>query len=230
MVRYRRWFEITIGFWIFILAFPIFSLEAPKDLLGQALDAKREGDYDTAMEFLERCIQEGFRVHDAYYEMGLILLERKEYKRAFTISEKAIQAFEEYLEKNPQDHWSFFRLGYIHEIRSESPLVSEWIQAEEALQKALSLSPRNSLYLLHLGFVYYRMKEYQKAEETMLLALSEEPGNVEIHYFLALVLKAQGKKEEAKREFRFVVEHASSEYRNYESARRELARLERTER
>ncbi|MGC8777333.1 MAG: tetratricopeptide repeat protein, partial [Candidatus Caldatribacteriaceae bacterium] len=176
----------------------------------------------------EECVQKGFRVHEAYYEMGLILLEKGEYRRALAVSEKAVQAFEEYLAKNPEDHWSWLRLGYIHEVRSEAPSINEWARAKEALEKAVNLSPQNPLYLLHLGFVYYRMKDNERAEENLRLALSLQPDNVEIHYFLALVLKTRGKNEEAREEFRFVVEHGSSEYQNYDAAKKELARLERT--
>ncbi|MEN3189152.1 MAG: tetratricopeptide repeat protein, partial [Atribacterota bacterium] len=205
-------------------------LEHHVDLVEQALNAKTEGDYTRAMALLEQCVQEGVRLHDAYYEMGLILLEKGEYRKALSISGKAVQAFWKHLAENPEDHWSWLRLGYIHELRSEAPTINEWQKALMALKKAVELSPQNPLYLLHLGFVYYRMKEHDEAEEALRLALSLQPDNVEIHYFLALILKAQGKNEEAKEKFRFVVEHASSDYRNYGLAKRELASLERMER
>jgi len=225
-MRYGKWLGAIVV--VLGVVFPVFAFEAQGDLLEQALSAKKEGNYELALALLEDCVQKGFRVHDAYYEMGLILLEEREYRRALAVSEKAVQAFEEYLAKNPEDHWSWLRLGYIHEVRSEAPSINEWAKAKEALEKAVSLSPQNPLYLLHLGFVYYRMRDHGRAEENLRLALSLQPDNVEIHYFLALVLKAQGKNEEARGEFRFVVEHGSSEYKNYDSARKELARLERT--
>ncbi|MCX7667403.1 MAG: tetratricopeptide repeat protein [Atribacterota bacterium] len=225
-MQHGKWLGVLLLV-LFLCVDPAFSLGNQVDLMEQALNARKEGDYTRAMSLLEECVQEGVRVHDAYYEMGLILLEKGEYRKAFSISEKAVQAFRKHLDEHPEDHWSWLRLGYIHEVRSEAPTINEWREAREALEKAIELSPQNPLYLLHLGFVYYRMKENSKAEETLRLALSVQPDNVEIHYFLALTLKAQGRNEEAKEEFRFVVEHASSEYKNYDSARRELIRLER---
>lgn len=225
-MRYGKWLGVFLL--VFLCGvYPAFSLESQVDLVEQALNAKREGDYTKAMSLLEQCVQEGIRVHDAYYEMGLILLEKGEYRKALSVSEKAVQAFRKHLDENPEDHWSWLRLGYIYEVRSEAPSINEWQEALTALEKAVELSPQNPLYLLHLGFVHYRMGKNDKAEETLRLALSIQPDNVEIHYFLALALKAQGKNEEAKEAFRFVVEHASSEYKNYDSAKRELARLER---
>jgi tetratricopeptide (TPR) repeat protein len=224
-MRHRQ----CLGVLIFLLGFvlPVFAQDFQGDLLEQALSARREGDYTTAMELLKRCVAEGIRVHDAYYEMGLLLLEKGAWRQAFSVSEKAIQAFEEYLQENPEDHWSWLRLGYIHEVRSEAPSVNEWEEARKALEKAVSLSPQNSLYLLHLGFVYYRMKECENAEKTLRLACSLDSNNVEIHYFLALTLKAQKKYQEAQQEFRFVVEQGSPAYKNYDSAKQELERLER---
>ncbi len=206
-------------------AFPLSG----EELFEQAWQARAQGDYRTALELFERCVAENVRVHDAYYEMGLILLERGEYRRAFTVSGKAISAFRNHLEQNPDDHWSFFRLGYIHEVRSEAPSVREWQEAEEAMRKALELSPGNPLYLLHLGFVYYRKKEYDQAEKTLREAVSVHPTDVEIRYWLATVLKAQEKSEEAKEEFRFVIENAPPENRYLQWAKRDLARLERKE-
>lgn len=223
----KPWKWLGVAVLLGVLVFPAFGQEAHVDLWEQALQARRKGEYARAMELLTQCVEEGVRVHDAYYEMGVMLLERGEWRRAFSISEKAIQAFRDHLADYPEDHWSWLRLGYIHEVRSEAPNINEWEEAREALEKAVHLVPQDPLYLLHLGFVYYRLKENERAEETLREALRIRPDDVEIRYFLGLVLKAQKKNEEAKEEFRFVVEQGPPEYKNYNSAKKELARLER---
>lgn len=81
-------------------------------------------------------------MHRAYFEMGKILLEQGKYRRAISVSEKAIKAYEEYLEAHPEDHSAWWELGYIYEVRSD--YSKEWDKAQEALEKAVELSPSNS--------------------------------------------------------------------------------------
>lgn len=47
------------------------------DLFIQAQKARQQGDTDSAYRLYEQAAEQGIRPHDAYFEMGLILLEKK---------------------------------------------------------------------------------------------------------------------------------------------------------
>ncbi|MEI6157950.1 MAG: tetratricopeptide repeat protein, partial [Atribacterota bacterium] len=132
---------------------------------------------------------------------------------------------ENYVEKNPQDEIAWFRLAYIHEVRSDAPGVSEWKEAREALEKALVLSPENSVYLLHLGYVYYRIGEIDKAQQTFQAILDREPGNIEVRYYAALNYKKKGEPEKARTELEYILKNEPKESIVYRRAEDEFIKL-----
>ena len=162
-------------------------------------------------------------MHRAYFEMGKILLEQGKYRRAISVSEKAIKAYEEYLEAHPEDHSAWWELGYIYEVRSD--YSKEWDKAQEALEKAVELSPSNSFYLLHLGWVYYKKGDSEEAEEAFRKILNKNPKNFQARYFLAATLIEEGRKEEAKEELTYILEESSKEEIAYNWAEEKLKEL-----
>lgn len=213
-----------------ILCLVLFSLSGAlaqeKDLFQQALEARARGETKEALELFTKCVEEGIEPHHAYFQMGLIYLNQGNHRKAYRTSEKAIVAYEKHLAEQPEDHQSWFNLAYIHEVRSDIPGTKEWDQAKEALEKALSFSPDNFLYLLHLGYVYYKMDEYEKAEEVFLTLLDQHPTDGEVHYWLALVYRDADRLEEAYQEFTYVIETMPEGSSRYREASKELSRLE----
>ena len=196
-----------------------------KDLFDRALEARGRGDDEKALKILEQCVGEGIEVHRAYYEMGKILLEQGKYRRAISVSEKAIKAYEEYLEAHPEDHSAWWELGDIYSIRSNYNYAKEWDKAQEALEKAVELSPSNSFYLLYLGWICYKRGENEKAESTFRKILDKNPKNFQARYFLAATLIEEGRKEEAKEELTYILEESSKEEIAYNWAEEKLKEL-----
>ena len=92
-----------------------------KNLFDQAIEARGRGENQKALKILERCVEEGIEVHRAYFEMGKILLEQGKYRRAISVSEKAIKAYEEYLEAHPEDHRDVYKRQILHSRTSSKP-------------------------------------------------------------------------------------------------------------
>jgi len=192
----------------------------------EAQKALWSGDTEKALKLFEECAEQGIRPHDAYFEMGLIYYREGEYLRAFRISKKAIRAFRTHLEAHPEDHQSWFRLAYIYELRSEAPSINEWEKAREALEEALKHSENNSLYLLHLGYVCYKIGDVEKAKEAFERVVAMQPFNAYARYYLALLDLKAGNIEQAKLAFSWIVENLPESSPLHQGAKKELARLE----
>ncbi len=197
---------------IVLLCFVGVSWAGEGDLFESALAAKHAGDWEEALRLFEACIAQGERVLDAFWEAGLMLVDRGKYRRAFELSEKAIPAFTSYLVEHPEDHMNWFRLGYVFELRSSTGFFKEWQDARECFEKALKYSPENSLYLLHLGYVLYKMGKREEAENILRGILVRQPMDFEVRYWLAVVLESQGKYREAADELRFLKDHAPRDF------------------
>ncbi|MEN3203053.1 MAG: tetratricopeptide repeat protein [Atribacterota bacterium] len=197
------------------------------NLFDRALEAKYSGDWERALELFEACIAQGEQTLDAFWEAGLLLVERGKYRKAFELSEQAIPVFTLHLAEHPEDHMNWFRLGYTYELRSSTGLLREWEKAKECFVKALEYSPENAFYLLHLGYVLYKMGEREEAEKVFRGILEKHPLDFEVRYWLAVVLEAQGKYKEAKEELLFLKNHAPQGFGRMKEVERLLRRVER---
>lgn len=216
--------------WVFLVVFLFagaFAWAQDVGLFDQALEAKHAGEWEKALELFEASIARGERVLDAFWEAGLLLVERGKYRRAFELSERAIPVFTSYLAEHPEDHVNWFRLGYTYELRSSTGLFREWQKARECFAKALEHSPENSFYLLHFGYVLYKMGDEEEAERIFREILAKQPMDFEVRYWLAVVLEAQGKYREAGEELRFLKDHAPQSFRRMREVEQLLRRIER---
>lgn len=121
------------------------------------------------------------------------------YKKRFI---EALDVYERLVEKNPADFIGVFWIGYIHEEMGQRPeAMQAWEKAialnpdyapalnslgyvyadeninlekaEQLVKKALKSEPDNGAYLDSLGWVYYKKKEYSKAKDYLLKALTK---------------------------------------------------------
>ncbi len=211
---------------VFVVLSVAFAAEDPQDLFKEAQKALWSGDTERALKLFKECVEREIRPHDAYFEMGLIYYREGEYLKAFRISKKAIRAFKTHLAKHPEDHQSWFRLAYIYELRSEVPSIDEWKRAREALEKALELSENNSLYLLHLGYVCYKIEDVGEARKAFERVIEMQPSSGYARYYLALLDLKAGNIEQAKASFSWIVENLPKSSSLHQEAKKELVRLE----
>jgi len=216
-------FVLTIGILV-TLSWKGNTEEA--DIFIQAQKARQQGDTELAYRLFEQAAKNNIRAHDAYYEMGLILLEKEKWMQAYRISGKAVEAFMGYLEENPHDGNAWFRLAYIYENRSFAPGVNEWSEAIAALENALAILPGDPQCLLHLGYVYYKIKRKDEAEKVLLGLVEKYPDYIDARYYLAMNYLERQDKAKARLHFSYIVENAPQGNSYTQWAKKELLKLE----
>jgi Tfp pilus assembly protein PilF len=100
--------------------------------------------------------------------------------------------YEEALRLEPDNHLILNNYGY--------SLSERDIQIERALgmaQRAVEAQPDNASYLDTIGWIYYRLKDYPKAEEHILKAIQRGDVSPVVHEHLGDVYHAMGDSERA---------------------------------
>jgi tetratricopeptide (TPR) repeat protein len=84
----------------------------------------------------------------------------------------AEQAFRQVLQQNPSNSMALNYLGYMLADRN-----SHLEEALTLIKKALDLDPQNSAYLDSLGWAYFRLGNYDQAEENLRRAADKTPND-----------------------------------------------------
>jgi tetratricopeptide (TPR) repeat protein len=125
---------------------------------------------------------------------------------------RALAEYQQAVKEDPKDAETLTSLGYFHYNRGE------WAQAEENLRHALTLNPKLSRAWVNLGLTLGEQGQYPQSLEAFRKAVSE----AEAHSNLAFIYTTQGKREDAKQEYRRALELNP----NLPIARRALDKLE----
>jgi tetratricopeptide (TPR) repeat protein len=86
--------------------------------------------------------------------------------------DQAEQAFRQVLQQNPSNSMALNYLGYMLADRN-----SHLEEALTLIKKALDLDPQNSAYLDSLGWTYFRLGNYDQAEENLRRAADKTPND-----------------------------------------------------
>lgn len=111
----------------------------------------------------------------AYFRQGLVYHANKDYA-------SAEKAYLNSIKFNPEFPDPYNNLAYITlETGRNYAAGLEWGK------KAVSLKPDSSIYLDTLGWIYYKLGEYQHARKYLQLAVNSKPVSAEAHYHLGKV-------------------------------------------
>jgi len=209
-----------------------------------------QGEYDKAIIEFGKSIGSDPDHTESYYYLGQCYLQKgiieynnknisayiSLFRKAYKISGQAIPLYKKIIEENPTDLDSYFKLGYIYEIRSNVPFINEYDKALEYYLKALGLatslsSARNTgitIYLnTRIGYIYFEKKKYSQAIEYLEQAekLSPHNASIEVYYYLGLSYNKIGEKEKAQEFLSRVIELApQSEFA--QEAEKELKKMD----
>jgi len=78
-------------------------------------------------------------------------------------------------------------------------------EALPLLRRAVELRPKSGVIIDSLGWGYYRLGDFARAERLLARASRLAPGNPEIEYHRGVVYAAEGKTDEARRQFERVL-------------------------
>ena len=157
------------------------------------------GLHDDGLETLKKAVKNGVKTADIYYLMGRHYLAKKDMGQASVYFEKSI-------EKNPKDIDAHLQLAYTYEtlekkdqvrtvlekaiaIAPEDSEVLNYlgyfyaendIELEKAfhfIEKALAIKPESGAYLDSMGWVLFKMNNFEKALEYLIRSIEKAPND-----------------------------------------------------
>ncbi len=180
---------------------PVAS-EAPAPSLSEITDAnaaltegKRlldENRTDLAIEAFNHAVSLNPDLAEAHFQLGIAnsLLEMqqelegiapvpeatskdgKSKTRSEMAFERAIDAYEKWLDSNPKDDVGYYNLG-----RAYAKLMKDE-EAEEAFEQAVKIKPNDAEYQTELGGIRVKLADYRQAIEPLKKAVELDPSNV----------------------------------------------------
>lgn len=140
----------------------------------------RHGDFEGALDLVDRSISARPDFWESYQLRAMILLSNMQLNHAERDAQKAISI-------NPRAHPVHNTLGHVYLAQQDFPA------AEEAYGRALDLAPGYALYLYHLGLSEYRQGKYRDAAESFAAAtqgtLPTAEYDLQSRYYLARSLE-----------------------------------------
>ncbi len=174
---------------------PALSISEITDPNAALTEGKRlldENRTDLAIEAFNHAVSLNPNLPEAHFQLGIAysLLEMQQELdgvapvpestskdgRSKTRSEKAferaIEAYEKWLDENPKDDVGFYNLG-----RAYAKLMKDE-EAEEAFELAVKLKPEDAEYQTELGGIRVKLADYRQAIEPLKKAVELDPYNV----------------------------------------------------
>jgi len=122
--------------------------------------------------------------------------------------ETAFKIYEDLIAAHPDRADFYNNYGYFLCERNE-----QLEKARVMLEKAVAAESNNDAYLDSLGWVYYKLGDYTRAEAYILKALVIEPDDPEKLEHLGYIYEAQGKEHEARKSWSRSLDGAPEHYR-----------------
>jgi tetratricopeptide (TPR) repeat protein len=105
--------------------------------------------------------------------------------------EPAEQFFREVLELDPSNTMTLNYLGYMLADKGEKGIRLP--EALKLIRKAVDLEPMNGAYLDSLGWVYFKLGEYEQAEENLRQAVERDQSDPTVHDHLGDLYEKTGR-------------------------------------
>ncbi len=205
----------------------------------RALIAGKSKDYETAEIFLRSCIAKNDKFALAYFELGNILMAKKEFEDAIMQYQKAFECDKHFLlpllkigdcylelgelrqaqdfyqvltQIDPDFQQAYARLGVV------SNLLQKFSQAEKALRKAISIDPEDLSSVFNLCFALSKLGKHFETLNLMKKLVEKDPNNVAFLVEYALALRRVGMYEDAVTTIERAAELSSEQFILYNRA------------
>ena len=160
--------------------------------LGRAEELRRSGALDKAQRICEELIAKHPDYVGALYTLGLILADKRDYRRAMSFLAQAVML-------NPKDWMSLTALSGVY-LR-----LGARVMATRTLEEALQRKPDDAGILVTLGEIYREEREYELGAGAYRRAGEIEPSLVSAGVGLGLCLTHLGQPAEAATAFQRVI-------------------------
>jgi tetratricopeptide (TPR) repeat protein len=130
-------------------------------------------NYDMALKSYEKVIELDSNRHDAYYGLGMLLINMRQFENAMPHLEKAVAL-------NPDYTGAYFYIGSAHQD------LRNFDKAAQAYEKFLESRPENAWETYYrLGICQNELQQFESAIASFQEALKEKPQEVRIYSELA---------------------------------------------
>ncbi len=162
-----------------------FALEARaetvRDYYESAMEFMEQGDYDRALQLLERAVHMAPRLPQVHNALGIVHL----HKESFDIAEAAL---EQAISIDPNYSEAHYNLGTLYSGMRKDP-----DRALAFFEKAMAIDPNFSKAYFGAGWVYLNDKrDARKALEMFKRAVELSPDHVESQFGLGMAYAALG--------------------------------------
>jgi tetratricopeptide (TPR) repeat protein len=131
--------------------------------------------------------------------------------------EQAVAEFRRLLDADPEYHAALNYLGYMFAERGEN-----LDEARKLIEKAVALEPDNGAYVDSLGWVYYRLGQFEHARATLERATRLETADGTVQEHLGDVYGAMGQRDRAGEAYRRAIALETGDPAKVEAVRRKL--------
>ena len=153
-------------------------------ILGSAMLAS-DNKYDAAIKFLEEGVEKFPNKINMLFNLGAFYEKAKKYQECINVMNNIIKL-------DPDHHAALNFVGYLYaELDRDLDLALEYVK------KALKLKPGDPYYLDSLGWIYFKLEDYEAAESNLRKALELAPKEGVILEHMGDVSLALEKKKEA---------------------------------
>ena len=155
------------------------------------------GELDEGLEYLEKEIDDNPKNGYAYSWMAAVYVEKEQYGYAMTYVDKALK----YTPKKDKEYMSM-----AHAIKSRVHyLLGEMDEAIEQLSECVELQPENTEAYEQRAQLYYEQEQYELADKDYERLIELDRGGVMGYMGIGRNAVAQGKYDEAIKQFDYVV-------------------------
>ncbi len=178
------------------------EMKSPLDFFMQASLSFLGGDYQQALQFVDKALLGAPSFAEGYSLKASILTEMHRYGEAIELYERAVAM-------DPNNAIALNSYAYFVAERLPQPTATQLLKARERAKQAVHIVPEPNYYDT-LGWVHFKLREYPQALEALTRAKElqiDRTGTVyqEIQYHLAYVYLRMERKAEAKASFRDVL-------------------------
>lgn len=174
----RLLITLTLGF---LLSFSLFGQEDKvKELVSQGIDLHDQGKYVEAIAKYKAALDIDTNSTLANYELSFTYMKIEKYDEAIKYSKKVI-------EQNTDN----LLLAYII-LGSSLDLTGKSKDAIKTYEDGLTRFPTSNLLNYNLALTYYKLHDYDNAEQAAIKAIIAKPTHGSSHIILGAIMKEKG--------------------------------------
>ncbi len=174
--------KITFTLVLFLSISSIYGQENIEEIIDKGIELHDAGEYEKAIEAYKSALKIDPKSEVANYEIALTYFHKKDYKKSIKYSDKVIK------QKSTNMRMAYVTKG------SSLDLLGKTKESIKLFEEAIKETEPHYLLHYNLALNYYKINDYNKAEENLLGAIDLNLSHASSHLMLANIYLARNKK------------------------------------